>query len=138
MKKLLLATFILFSSSTVFCQSQTEKFDTAKCKMKLTQYLLSCHSLISLALAEQDATQKYYLGNKALDYYNYAMKQFSLLKQNTTLDKTLENDIDKALQAYSMVVEDKSKLFKPEISFALQLMDSKYKLKILPELWQDK
>jgi len=138
MRKLLFTIIIISCSTTVFCQTQTEKFDVAKCKMKLTEYLLSCHAVIMSALAEDDVTQKYYLGNKALEYYNYAAKQFSLLKQNTKLDETLKNDLDKTLQAYSEIVGDKSKLFKPEISFALQIMDSKYKLKILPKLWCDK
>jgi hypothetical protein len=137
MKKLLLFTFLTVLTLTAFSQGKAEKFDVAKCKLKLTQHLLSCHSFIMTALTEQEIEQKYYLGNRAFKYYEWAMNQFSQLKANTNLNEDLKSEIGKILEAYGMIVVDKSKLSKPEMSFALQMLESKYKNKVMPKLWGD-
>lgn len=137
MKKLLLSLFLIAVTLTTFSQDKTEKFDVANCKLKLTQHLLSCHSFIMTALTEQQIDQKYYLGNRAFKYYEWAMNQFSQLKANTKLNEDLKKEISTMLEAYGNIVVDKSKLSKPEMAFALQLLERKYKTKILPQLWGD-
>ena len=135
MKKILLSLLLIGIALMTFSQEKNEKFDLTNCKFKLTQDLLSCHSLIMAALTEQEIDQKYYLGDRALKYYDWAVSQFSLLKNNTKLNEDLKKEISIILEAYGNIVIDKSKLSKPEIAFALQLLERKYKTNILRQLW---
>ena len=135
--KLVLFTLLFFCLQS-YGQQNTAKFDTAKCKMKLTQFLLSTHSLIMIALAEQDVGTKLLFRAKAVKYLEYASNQYTDLKKNIKIDPALNSDLLKLFNAYAGILEDSQKIFKPEMAFALQLLESIYKLKILPKLWDDK
>jgi len=64
------------------------------------------------ALTEQQIDQKYYLGNRAFKYYEWAMNQFLQLKTNTKLNEDLKKELSTILEAYGNIVVDKSKLSK--------------------------
>ena len=135
MKKIILCFSLIFISSFSYCQV-IEKFDTLKCKMKLTEYMMACHASIVSALREKDGERKMYLGDKASEYINLAKEQFNLLKGNISLDEELNKNISDTIDEYYDILNDPSNLSKPEIAFALQLMESVYKRKILKQLWK--
>lgn len=138
MKIKLILLSLLFLCLQSYGQQDKAKFDTAKCKMKLTQFLLSTHSLTMIALAEQNAQTKLLFRVKAVKYLEYASNQYTDLKKNTKIDPALNADLLKLFDAYSGILEDSQKLYKPEMAFALQLLELVYKLKILPKLWGNK
>ena len=138
MKIKLLVIGLLFFSIQGYGQQDKAKFDIAKCKMKLTQFLLSTHSLTMTALAEEDVKTKLLLRVKAVKYLEYASNQYADLKKNTKIDPVLNADLMKLFEAYTGILEDSQKLYKPEMAFALQLLESVYKLKVLPKLWGNK
>lgn len=129
---------LLFLISHSYGQQDNPKFDTAKCKMKLTQFLLSTHSLTMTAIAEEDVKTKLLLRVKAVKYLEYASNQYADLKKNTKIDPELNKDLMKLFDTYSGILEDSQKLYKPEMAFALQILESVYKLKVLPKLWCNK
>ena len=104
--------------------------------MKLTEYMMACHASIVSALREKDGERKMYLGDKASEYINLAKEQFNLLKGNISLDEELNKNISDTIDEYYDILNDPSNLSKPEIAFALQLMESVYKRKILKQLWK--
>lgn len=138
MKIKLILFSLLFLCLQSYGQQDKAKFDTAKCKMKLTQFLLSTHSLIMIALAEQNVETKFLFRLKAVKYLEYASSQYSDLKKNTKIDPSLNSDFLKLFDAYAGILEDSQKIFKSEMSFVLQLLEIIYKLKILPKLWDNK
>ncbi len=138
MKIKILFVGLLFFTLQSYGQQDKPKFDTAKCKMKLTQFLLSTHSLTMTALTEEDVKTKLLLRIKAVKYLEYASNQYADLKKNTKIDLTLNSDLMKLFDAYTGILEDSQKIYKPEMAFALQLLESVYKLKVLPKLWGNK
>lgn len=138
MKIKLVLFSLLFFCFQSYGQQDKVKFDNAKCKMKLTQFLLTTHSLTMTALAEQDVEMKLLLRVKAVKYLEYASNQYTDLKKNTKIDPALNADLLKLFDAYTGILEDSQKLYKPEMAFALQLLESVYKLKVLPKLWANK
>lgn len=138
MKIKLILFSLLFICLQSYGQQNKTKFDAAQCKMKLTQFLLSTHSLIMIALTEQDVETKLVFRAKAIKYLEYASNQYEDLKKNIKIDPVLNSDLLKLFNAYEGILEDSQKIFKPEMAFALQLLESIYKLKILPKLWADK
>lgn len=138
MKIKLLLVGLLFFAFNSYGQQDKAKFDTAKCKMKLTQFLLSTHSVTMTAIAEEDVKTKLLLRTKAVKYLEYASNQYTQLKNNTKIDPALNKDLMGLFDAYSGILEDSQKIYKPEMAFALQILESVYKLKVLPKLWGNK
>ena len=138
MKIKLLLLGLLFFTLNCYGQQDKQNFDTAKCKMKLTQFLLATHSVTMTAIAEEDVKTKLLLRTKAVKYLEYASYQYTQLKNNTKIDPALNSDLMKLFDAYTEILEDSQKIYKPEIGFALQILESVYKLKVLPKLWGNK
>lgn len=68
----------------------------------------------------------------------YASNQYADLKKNTKIDPALNKDLMTVFDAYTGILEGSQKIYKPEMAFALQILESVYKLKILPKLWGNK
>ncbi len=130
---LLLLCFQSFGQRVKF---DTAKFDVADCKMQLTKFLLSTHSLTMLSLDENDPRIKLYLRETAATHLLYVENNFTKLKKYTEIDPDLNKTLVMMIKVYGDLLVYSRGL--RESFFVKALLESTYKLKILPGLWGNK